>query len=235
MEAKMNTLRRNTRWLVVAAMVLVGQTLVLFILGPSFTKAASIAVAVLFASLMWKGSRFAWTVVLIGAVGQFVSSAIETEYFSLAAGGVVVLCLLAPASVRFVWTRRPNRGGGRPQPTVKRGYEKVKTLAYGFLSRVAEWENGALETDATDKQRSYRLLIWRLGVVCLLLLVLVGLTYNWQHGSGRESPVVSVIANLTWTFYALVQLAFIAVTIVAVYQHFASSRIPSKGSRSEPK
>lgn len=237
-EAGMNTLRRPPGLLAVVAVVLVGQTLLSFAFGPSITRAAAIAVAVFVALLLLWGSRFAWVVALIGAGGQLVSSAISTDSnWGLAAGGIVVICLLAPPSVRFVWSKRPHRQAGRLQRAVKRPYERVKASAYAILARVAEWENGEFLTAATRKQRSYRLLIWRLGVSCVLLLVLVGATYNWQQGSGRGNSIVNVIASVTWTCYALVQLAFIAVSMIAVYRHLTSSRVPpesSKSARSKP-
>lgn len=135
----MNGLRRPPGWLAAAALVLVSQTLVSFALDPSLTKAASIAVAVLFASLMLWGSRIAWVVALTSAGGQIASSAISTEsYWALAAGVVVFICLLVPHSLRFIWTQRPYPRAGRLQLAVKGPYGRVKASAYGLLARVAK-------------------------------------------------------------------------------------------------
>jgi len=220
-------MKRRPPWLLLVAVVgIIGQTLVLFALGPSLVKAASVVVAALFAALMLRGSRLAWGVVLIGAAGQLVSSATLAEgSWALVAGGALVVCLIAPPSVQFVWTQRPHREAGVLQLTVKGSYERIRALAYGALARVAQWENSASGTDSRPAQRSYGVLVWRLGVGCVLLLLLVGATYSWQQGSGRDSGIVHAIASVTWTCYALVQLAFIAVVLMAVHQHFTTSRV----------
>jgi hypothetical protein len=217
----MNALKQPPSWLAIAAVMIVGQTSVLFALDPSLAKAASIAVAMLLVSLIVWGSRFAWVIVLIGAGSQLVSSAISTEdYWTLAASAIVFICLLVPPSVRFVWTKQPHRSVEGLQVVVKRPYERLKVSAYGMLAWLAEWENGDPGTNTTHKQRSYRLLIWRLGVACVLLLILVGVTYDWQQGSGHDSLIINVIASVTWTCYAFLQLAFIAISLIALVRHF---------------
>lgn len=232
----MNALRYPALWLAVAIVLLVGQTLVLFALDPSAVKALSIVVAVFLALLLLRGSRLAWAALLIGAAGHLVSSAISTEsYWALAVGGIAVICLLAPSSVRLVWIQRPRRPAGRLRQAFERFYGRLNTSAYGMLVRVAGWENGELDTDATQTQRSYRLLIWRLGVSCVLLLVLVGTSESWIEDSEQANSVLTVIADVIWVCYALVQIAFIAVVLLAMYRHFFASHLPSESLRSKPK
>jgi amino acid permease len=114
------------------------------------------------------------------------------------------------------------------QLTIKKFYEKIRISAYGLLATIAEWEIQESGTNAARKQRSYRLLVWRLGVACVLLLVAVGATYDWQQGSGHDSPVVNAIASITWLCYALVQIAFIVVAVIAVCRHFLASRTTAR-------
>jgi hypothetical protein len=226
--------RHLSRWLLVAGAMLIAQPLALFAVHPSLVKAAAVAVAALVTSLMLRGSRFAWTVALVGAGGRLISAVVSSGQYWDLASGIIVICLLSPPSIRFIWTQRPHRRVAGWELALKRPYEAVKASAYGALYQVAEWEGGGSETVSSRKRRSYRLLIWRLGVGCVLLLVLVGVTYNWQHDTGGEAPVVRIIASVTWTCYALVQLAFIAVSILALYKHF-TSRGPQSSSRSVSK
>jgi hypothetical protein len=229
----MNWLRSPRQWLAVAAVAIVVQTLVLLILSPSLTRAAAVIVAALFASLLLRGSRCAWAVVLVGAGAQVIDSAASSgNYWNLAIGSIVSICLLAPASVQYIWTQRPSRRVWNLTIPLERVYASVKVAAYGVLARVAEWESDAFDTSSTSKPRSYRVLLWRLGVGCLALLMLVGITYNWQHGSGQGSPVVSVIADVAWVCYALVQLAFFLAVLVIVCRYFATPKIFHESSQS---
>ncbi|HEY8082096.1 MAG TPA: hypothetical protein VIE64_00890 [Solirubrobacterales bacterium] len=210
-------------WLATAAAVIVGQTLLSFVFGPSFTKATSIAVSLLFAALMLRASRFAWVVILIGAAGQMANSvlSIDPHWVSVAAGTIVVACLLIPSSVRYVWSPSSHQRTGWLQRAVKRLSLSVKNSTFRLLSQVAQWKEG--EIDLTRK-RSYGVLIWRLGIGCVILLILFGVAYNWQQGSGHDSSSVNIVVNVTWTGYVLTQLAFIGVSVVAMYRHFTTLR-----------
>lgn len=232
----MKALRQLPWPLALAVVVIVGQTLALFALGPSLTTATSIALAVLVVAFILRGSRFAWVVALTGASGQLVSSVVSTgDVWALAVGGIIAVCLLAPPAVRFVWIERSNRRAGRMQLAVKSFYERAKASAYGLLARVAGWDREEFGIGTTHTQRSYGVLIWRLGVGCVLLLVLLGLIHEWREGSGGDAPIVNIIASVTWTFYTLVQLTFVVVSIMALYRYFTTLRAFRRSSRSKLK
>lgn len=217
----MKSIQHSALWLTIAIVLLVGQTLVQFVRTPTAVGALSVGVAVFFASLLSRGSKFAWVVLLVGAIGQFVIAALSTaDYGSLAVGSVAAICLLAPPSVRIIWFQPSHQRVGVLSLPVERSHERVRAWAWGILLRVADWENEGTAESATHQQRSYRLLLWRLGVGCVLLLVLVGLTETWAQGAESINGIALVVAGVVWVCYAVVQLAFIAAVIVAVYRHY---------------
>jgi len=65
-------------------------------------------------------------------------------------------------------------------------------------------------------QRSYRVGLWRLGIACVVLLFLGGVTVNWQESSGGDSSVLDVVGNIIWICYVFAQLTFIALVVLAV-------------------
>jgi len=88
--------------------------------------------------------------------------------------------------------------------------DRVMTLPYRVLAWVAEWEADSRSARASITARSYRLLIWRLGVSAVLLLILTGAITSWHEGSGQNSVLAAVLAQVTWTSYAIVQLILVA-------------------------
>lgn len=96
---------------------------------------------------------------------------------------------------------------------------RLKIVLGGLLASLAGWDLREGHANEARDRRSYKLLLWRLGVGCVLLLVLVGATYDWEQGSGGGSPVVAAIARATWIIYAIVQLAFLSAAVVAIYRH----------------
>jgi xanthosine utilization system XapX-like protein len=215
---------RAPRWLKIAAVVLVGQTLVKFAVAPNLVAAAALAVGVVIALLVLRGNRLAWAVALVGAAGQLIDSLISTEhYWTLSVGGIAAVSLLAPSSVRYVWSRRPHRHAGPLPLLVKGRYDRIVASVYDVIARTADWETGQLSSSTASMQRSYKLLLWRLGVGCIGLFALYAAAYEWQHGSGDGSPIVNVIASATRVCYVLVQVVFIAVSLIAAYQHFTKS------------
>jgi hypothetical protein len=93
-------------WLTGAAILLIGQTLVLFALTPSLIAAAAVGVAMVVMGFVLAGSRIAWTVAIIGSLGQVVEGAILGErYGGIVVGVLAAMCLAMPSSVRWVWSR----------------------------------------------------------------------------------------------------------------------------------
>ncbi len=229
----MNFLKRAPWGLTVAAITIVIQTLLSFAFDPSILKATSIPVSLFFAALMLLGSRFAWMIILISAAGQLLGLATaDRQWGELAASGIVAVCILVPPSVRYVWSRRPNQRAEGSQPAIKLFYE-MKVVPLRVLAWVAEWEDGKLEPGVTRKPRSYRLLIWRLGVGCVILFLLFGAAYNWQQGSGSDKSIANVLVSVTWAAYILVQLIFIVFSMIAAYQYLAGLKEDSESSQSQ--
>lgn len=233
---KMNVMARAPGWLMAAAVVLVGQTLVLFAIAPSLTAVSAVVVALVIALWVLRSSRVAWVVALVGAGGQFVGSVIAAgHYWALSVGGVLMICLLAPPSIRYVWSQRLHRQPGKLQLAAKRIYERIVTSVYGLVGHVPDWENGQFESITTYPQRSYKLLLWRLGIGCVFLFGLYAVAYKWQHGSGDGSSIVNVIASVTRACYVLVQVLFIVVSLVAVWRYLVTSPASPKSAGSKPK
>jgi hypothetical protein len=202
-----------------AAISVLGEALVLFVLTPGLIEASSIMVSALFVWLLLRGSRFAWTVLLIGVLDQIaLAGALDARPWEVAAEAIAAVGLLAPPSFRFVWAQHPRRPSGRLQTAARRPYKWVRASAYSALCRIAEWEDRG-----PGRRRSYGLLLWRLGVACVLLLPAVGLTYGWQQDFDGHNHIINAIAKLTWACYALVQLTFIVFALIAVYRHLADS------------
>ena len=92
-----------------------------------------------------------------------------------------------------------------------------------MAQRVFAWATGWSDQNAGDVEpRSYSRLIWILGIFTVVLIAVVGLTYDWQHGSGEGKLFVDVIATVGWNLYLFVQVALIAAIVVAVRQQFSS-------------
>ena len=216
-------LRGVPQWVVCGAAILSGQTLVLFALSPDLIRLGALLVAALVAWLLLRGSRIAWGVALVGAIWQVGNAIIsDAHYWEVAIGGIATACLLMPSSIRFVWTDRAPHGGALERPGVfVKGNGKVAAILYAALAQFAGRDRPDTRPEAGRNARSYGMLVWRLGVACVLLLVAVGVTYNWQHGSGEGSGIANLVASLTWTCYAVVQVAFIVVGLIAGYQYLS--------------
>ena len=63
--------------------------------------------------------------------------------------------------------------------------------------------SSTLDSNAKSESKTLTVLIWRLGVGCVFLVLLVGATYNWEHGSGQHSAIVAAIAGAAWLCYAV--------------------------------
>jgi hypothetical protein len=215
------------RWLVVAAIGIVAHALGSLVLSPGLLWAGLLAASLLFAYLLLRGSRFGWTVVLLGSSAELVASlASKAQYWNGIVGAALIVCLFAPASRQFVWGRSRPRSPNRLQPVLEVPLNLAQRLGWLALARIAGWSS------AQESQRSYARLIWRLGWTCLFLLLLVGATYNWQRGSGRGSAVAETVASVTWTCYACVQILFVVTLICAAYHHLhANHGRPSSNQR----
>ena len=115
----------------------------------------------------------------------------------------------------------------------KSASEVGRTLAFGLLFRLAAW-NKEEQMASAPKHRSYKALIWRLGLACVLLFALVGITDKWQQSAGN-SLIAHVVATITWDLYVFAQLGFVAVLVLAMHRYFSNPRGPSGPSNSARK
>lgn len=236
--ASIPPLRGAPLWLVLAAAILIGETAILFAFGPGAGTAISLALSILISTLMLRRSKLAWGIALIATLGQVVDSLVGgRHYWSGAAGAVTFGLLLLPVSVRFVWGQAEGRhGSGALLWQSTRGYLALRLACRGVITRLAGWDAGGSDAEVGYAQRGYGVLIWRLGLGCFFLLLLVGGTYEWEMSSGGGSFVVTLIARITRLCWILALLAFVAAIGVAVFFRAVGprgSRSPSETHRGE--
>lgn len=227
---------RAPRSLIAAAGISVGQASLMLVLDPGLIAASAAVVAILIVALVLKGSRVAWAVLSIGAVGEVVDPLVSGErYWMVAIGAVALLGLVAPASLHFVFRARRDTGELFKVGAVAwfPALHGVRSWTRGAIARLAGWSEGS-ELAKPCQRRNYGVLVWRLGIACVFLLLAVGATYNWEHDSAADSSVVHLIAGVTWTCYAIVQIAFLCVLTFAVYRHFVPALNSPGPRRSKP-
>lgn len=207
---------RNRVWLGVVGCLVIGQALGTMIGDPSLFHASAMAVGIGIIWLMLRASRIAWTVVLFAVVVELVEGvASGVRWFNTAIGIVSVLCLLAPSSIRYVWRPRPPTLRRRLPWSLRQRYQGGAAASYRVLAFVASWEDGSRGQPSVELQRSYRVLLWRLGVASATLLILFAATNGW-YDSTNDSLVVSIVARIIRVSYVFVQVAFIAVLVIAI-------------------
>lgn len=203
-------------WLRIAAAVVVGETLVRLIADPSAPfRVAAVGVAVLLAWLLLRGSRVAWVLVAFGSAAQFATSfTMDQPMWFGGFAAVVLICLLAPSSRRFVWTDRDRQAGGPLRPAAQRSYSRLLVLPYNVESRVVEKGTALVN----------RKVIARLAVWVALLILLAGALSVWHDGSGRDNVIVFVLWKVTWIWLTLAQVALIALLAMAAYNYVIKRR-----------
>lgn len=222
-------LKHAPLWLWVAAVLIVGQALVVFGFNPTFVTSVAIPSALLFALFLLRGSRIAWLVVLTGLVTQPIFAGVGvSQRWTLVSSGIAAVCLLVPETIRFVWSRNGKPGSASldaveadqnslpcksnaPKPAHLLG-----EVARHLIAWMAGWPTQNANGSGKRLPRSFKVLIWRLGICCVATIVLVGLTYEWQHGSGEGDLYVDIIARISWNLYLLAQISFIAAVVVAI-------------------
>ncbi|HET6997656.1 MAG TPA: hypothetical protein VFI03_03620 [Solirubrobacterales bacterium] len=219
-------LEQRPRWLVAAAALLIGSAVwVFFAEVPIGFKFFQLGFALVLSVFLLRGSRIAWGLTLVDPVWQIVELQGGGENWWAAAPLVVlVACLLAPASVRFVWLEAAQRPTPLFASRLPAPLERVFALSYAGLARVAQWEGGFRESDPGGAPRRYGVLAWRLGVASIVLLVLSGVVSSWEQGSARGNVVVDILGHVIRASWVIALLAFIAVLIVGAYSCLTRKR-----------
>jgi hypothetical protein len=228
-----NARTQPSRWLAIVASLIIARALWGFIADPAVLTGSLMALAMLFSWLLLRGSRTIWVVLLVGNAGQLVGLLVPVgSTWHLVIDGAIIVCLLLPSSVRFVWSRRPPQA--RTVRLKARGaHEAVKALAFGLFFRLAAWNRGE-ETTFVSRHRNYKTLIWRLGIACVLLYILVGITDKLRQSSGN-SLLTHIIATITWDVYVFTQLGFLVILVLAIHRRLSSPQGPSGSSHSTHK
>jgi hypothetical protein len=173
------------------------------------------ALSVLLAWMIVRGSRSAWVLLLGSSISGILIPELRSNPF-VVLDVVVVMCLVAPSSMRFIW----NREQGREQRLngSLRSRLSLVGAAYAPLRRLSGWD--------TRKTQGYGLLAWRLGCTAGFLAIPMTLAYRWQRNSGSEWA--AALATLTWTFWVVVFIGFLVALGMVLCRHGVGSR--SEGS-----
>lgn len=213
---------RSKRWLLVGVIAMVGQVILMFIEEPGWIAFAAVALTLLVGTFVLRRSRLAWTIAALGAAGQIVEAMFASQPLGIAFfGGVVLVCLFAPASIRSVWG---DSGGRARGASPARMLEKVHKPFYHALAIAAGWESTVSGEGRRRSSKSYKALIWRLGLSSLVLLLLVGLTYDWEQDTGGAT-LPSIAADIAWSSYAVIQLAFLVILVLAAVRRLTPDRV----------
>lgn len=199
--------------------LIVALALVSCLLAPSLIRATAVVVAGVLAWFMVGGSRIAWCIALLDALGRLGEALIVREgYWELAVYGAIVCGLSVPTSFRFVW-----RGHWERPTQVKPGrvLHRSQEVIYLVFDYFVSWERGMKREGPWDAE-GYRSMLGRIGLFTLFSLPLVVATYKWDQNS--VSPVASVLADVAWTSYAIFQVTFIVLCGIGLYRYLTRNR-----------
>lgn len=210
-------------WIAIAVAVFMAEAVAAVFSRPIGIGIGAVGISLVLTLLLLGASRFAWVFVVVGAGGQLIEGIISGPDILMVALGCVVLgCVLAPASVRYVWSSdRSRASASRLSSQTTSTYSRLITLAYGVWASLAGWEAG--EGLPQGPIRSYRVLLWRLGWACVGLFLVFVVAYNVKHGVAQGSIIADVFARISRIAYVLVQVLFLMVALVAMMQWFRSS------------
>lgn len=217
---------RPPRWLVVATIVLVAQLTASVGVELQATDVSRMLLGILLAGLLLWGSRVAWIAILLGALYQITSSAVDGAYWNFIAGTAITVALFAPSSIRYVWVARTQQVPKWAGQHTLEFYVRIRTAAYTGAHWLIGWDDGEAEHEL--RQRSYRVGLWRVGLACLLLVLLGGVAVNWQESTGGDSLLLGIVEDAIWVCYVFAQLVFIVLVVLAVRSVFAKRRVPGR-------
>lgn len=213
---------RTPPWIQIAAATLVAQHLVVFVVHPiAVLSAASLAVTIIVAVFLLRGSRFAWVLSVVSAAALLISPfTMSQPAWFFVAGAVLFVCLLLPASRGFIWTSRERREdeGGSSRSDAKR-YESFTAVIYRLLGRVL-WMGGQSKVTEGVGTVSRRKVIVRLVIFVVVCYPLIGLFYKFHHGPASGSVFIDVLWEVTWRFFTLAQLILVILLASEGYRYF---------------
>jgi hypothetical protein len=209
---------------VAAGAMAVAQLLAFALSTITALAAASVSVTCLVACFVWSTrSRITWLLALIWAIGQIVGSVMLDEHLWLIfPAGVALVCLMLSSSRLFIWSS--TRSGSllfRSDTQQWRGH--ALSVLYGTFITYVHSAVGLSHTITRDTRKLGRII----GLIVASLIVLyplVGLVYNFQHGSGRGSILVDILWHLVWLCYVIAQVVLVIVVILAVYRYTSDRR-----------
>lgn len=211
---------RIPAWLRIAAAMMVGEHLAVFITRPiTALSAVSLGVTVLLAWFLLQGSRVAWVLAFLSAIAGLTAPFTLDQPVWLVVTGVIILgCLLASSSREFVWAESRRRPSGSWRSAAKRADNRILAVAYAWLARMATpggW---------SSRKEGHGKLIAVLAVCVVLLVPVVGAVYQLHHGSGRGSVFVDVLWRVVWIGSSLARVALIALLAMAAYNYVTKRR-----------
>jgi hypothetical protein len=225
--SEMKNAARAPIWLQVAAVMMVGQSLVIFVVYPiTAVRAASPVVIVLLAWLLLRGSRIVWVFVVLSAAAELVSPLVMGQPLWQGGFGVILLgFLLASPSRAYVWSPSQRQAGEaalvppqtRWRVIARQAHAKLLVLAYGSLA-------GEAVEDHSDSSLKRGALFGRLAGCVVILFVLAHALDSARHGFGHDSLIVAVLYRVVWVTYSFALFALIVLLVMAAYRYVIKLR-----------
>lgn len=211
--------------LVGASAVILGEAIVRFATSPMHPlNALSIAIAVLLAGFLARGSRIAWLIAALGAATGFAAPvAWHESWWVLLPSVVIGICLIAPASMDFVWKDRPVRPSDKWIASARLGFRRVEASSTTLSLNRGLMRLGVYRPDSRPLVKLQSLLA-AVAVATAALFVLMGAVAEWHHGGGSDSVGVDVLWWVVWIVYTLAKLILVGVLLVTIYQWYVSRR-----------
>ena len=211
-------------WL--AAGVLVGEWLVLTVAhGPSLLRAGGLVFTVALAYFLLHRSRIAWLLAAFAATVQLVSEfAGQPIGWLLFSSGVVLICLLAPRSIRAVWVRQKAVAIRQRLTIMEKELESAEYSGIRWLWKLMIHGARGYERLRVLAGGAGRLI----GVVLIGVLLLapaMGLLYRFHVGSGNGNLAIDILWFLAWSGYTLMRLLLVGLLIAALHRWLARSRV----------
>lgn len=174
-----------------------------------------LALGVLLVGLLLWGSRVAWAILFLGVLYQIFSSVYIAQW-RIVTGIAIAACLVAPASLRYVWQTPVEQKSGWMGHRIFELYLRVRNPVYAIARRILGWDGDENHEHVPLLQRSYYVGLWRLGIGCFVLFALAGAFGLWNESTESSILPLRIIAGFTWVCYLVTQLCFILLVVLAI-------------------